>query len=69
MPLQHRRGYAADLHRGLPTGDITQSRSSQHGTITVPVRAATQPTSARLELVALLRGFGHWFLTYACPSR
>jgi hypothetical protein len=28
MPLQHRRGYAADLHRGLPTSDITQPRSS-----------------------------------------
>ena len=24
MPLQHRHGYAAGLHRGLPTGDITQ---------------------------------------------
>ena len=23
MPLQHRRGYAADIHHGLPTGDIT----------------------------------------------
>jgi len=28
MPLRHRHGYAADLHRGLPTGDINQSRSS-----------------------------------------
>ncbi len=28
MPLQHRHGYAAGLHRGLPAGDITQPRSS-----------------------------------------
>ena len=55
MPLQHRRGYAADLHRGLPTGDITRSRSSRHDENAVPVRAATQPISARFELVALLR--------------
>jgi len=29
MPLQHRHGYAADLHRGLPTGDITRPGSSR----------------------------------------
>jgi hypothetical protein len=60
MPLQHRRGYAADLHHGLPTGDITQSRSSPPGTGNTGaarVRAATQPISVRLELVAILRGF------------
>ena len=28
MPLQPRHDYAAGLHRGLPTGDITQPRSS-----------------------------------------
>jgi hypothetical protein len=58
MPLQHRRGYAADLHRGLLTGDITQSRSSPPDTteaLPTRVRAATQPISARFELVALLR--------------
>src|SRR3954447_14616265 len=63
MPLQHRRGYAADLHRGLPTGDITQPRSSPTAThgdanvvvAVVRVRAAIQPRSARFELVALLR--------------
>lgn len=57
MPLQHRRGYAADLHHGLPTGNITQPESSRHGPQAIPVRAATQPTSARLELVVILRGF------------
>ena len=64
MPLQHRRGYAADLHRGLPAGDITQPRSSPHhpdadanvDVVVVRVRAAIQPRSARFELVALLRG-------------
>jgi hypothetical protein len=55
MPLQHRRGYAADLHRGLPTGDITQPGSSPPR-IVWRVRAAIQPRSARFELVALLRG-------------
>ncbi|HET9116996.1 MAG TPA: hypothetical protein VFN75_02795, partial [Pseudonocardiaceae bacterium] len=57
MPLQHRRGYAADIHRGLRTGDITQSRSSRHDADAVPVRAAVQPISVRLELVGLLMGF------------
>ena len=28
MPLPHRHDCAADLHRGLPTGEITRSRSS-----------------------------------------
>ena len=63
MPLQHRYGYAAGLHRSLPTGDITQSRSSpDHHTdttgdgVVIGVRAAIQPRSARFELVALLRG-------------
>jgi hypothetical protein len=55
MPLQHRHGYAADLHRGLPTGDIARPRSSSHQP-SVRVRAAIQPSSARFELVALLRG-------------
>src|SRR6516225_2086299 len=32
------------------------------------VRTATQPISARLELVGRLRGFTRWFLTYAFPS-
>ncbi len=67
MPLQHRHGYAADLHRGLPTGDITQSRSSPDhhtdpadepglGGAVTGVRAAIQPRSARFELVGTLEG-------------
>jgi hypothetical protein len=51
MPLPHRHDYAADLHRGLPTGDINQPRSSP--TPQDRVRAASQPTSARLELVGI----------------
>jgi hypothetical protein len=42
MPLQHRHGYAAGIHRGLPTGDITQPRSFPHG-IAAQVRVAHQP--------------------------
>ena len=26
MPLPHRHNYAADLHRGLPTGDINRPK-------------------------------------------
>jgi hypothetical protein len=54
-------GYAADLYRGLPAGDITRPRSSPTGNATKAagrVRAAIQPGSARLELVALLRETG-----------
>src|SRR4051794_30778214 len=71
MPLQHRHGYAAGLHRGLPTGDITQPGSSPTGPAVGHadrVRAAIQPRSARLELVALLRGVQPLVLTYAFPS-
>src|SRR3954454_222735 len=72
MPLQHRHGYAAGIHCGLPTGDINRPRSSPTANATKAagrVRAAIQPRSARLELVALLRAFSRWFLTYAFPSR
>src|ERR1019366_9532894 len=55
MPLQHRHGYAAGIHRGLPTGDINQPRSSPPG-YAVRVRVANQPRSTRFELVVRLRG-------------
>jgi hypothetical protein len=42
MPLQHRHGYAAGIHHGLPTGDINRPKSSPHG-IAAWVRAANQP--------------------------
>ena len=49
MPLPHRHDYAADLHRGLPTGDI--NRPKEFPAHFRQVRAAAQPTSVRLELV------------------
>lgn len=56
MPLRHRHGYAADLHRGLPTSDTKPAKefpTRQDG----QVRTAIQPTSTGFELAALLRGF------------
>ena len=50
MLLRLRHGYAADIHRGLSTGDINRPESSLH--VAVEVRAATQPRSVRFELVA-----------------
>ena len=55
MPLRPRHGYDADFHRGLPVGDIVRPRSSRR-IACASVRAATQPTSVRFELVDLLRG-------------
>jgi hypothetical protein len=49
MPLQHRHAYAAGFRHGLPVSDIDPLRSSPLGSLRV--RAATQPRSARLELV------------------
>lgn len=56
MPLRHRPGYAVDLHQGLPAGRDTRPRSFPPGTAR-RVRTATQPISARFELVEALRGF------------
>jgi hypothetical protein len=39
MPLRHRCGYAADLPRSLPTGDINPAQESpaiQHGRAPLP---------------------------------
>ena len=55
MPLQPRRGYATDIHHGLPASDTNRPRSSPHRS--VRVRAATRPISARFEPVDLLRSF------------
>jgi hypothetical protein len=56
MPLRHRPGYAVDLHQGLPAKRDNRPRSSSPGTAR-PVRTATQPISARFELVEALKGF------------
>ena len=55
MPLQHRHGYAADLHRGLPAGDIEPTQEFPAPT-SRGVRAALQPRSVRFELVDRLEG-------------
>ena len=54
MLLQPRHGYAADLHHGLPDGDINRPKShrTQHR---VWVCVAARPRSARFEPLGLLR--------------
>ena len=58
-PLEHRLGYAADLHRDLPVGHHTPTRKFPH---TQPIRCGvgyalrSQPISTRLELAHGLRG-------------
>ena len=47
MPLRLRHGYAADLHRCLPTSDIDRPRSF----LLMQVRTATQHRSVRFKLV------------------
>ncbi len=55
LPLRHRHGYAADLHRGLPSQRIQPARKfpARHEE---RVRAAIQPLSAGFELAGYLRG-------------
>ena len=55
MPLRPRHGYAADLHRGLPAGDLKPAREfpARHEE---RVRTAIQPISTGLELAGNLRG-------------
>jgi hypothetical protein len=50
LPLRHRHGYAADLHRGLPTGEHMAVKEFPT-TRQVAGAHRTQPISARLELV------------------
>jgi hypothetical protein len=69
MPLRHRHGYAAVLHRGLPTSVTNQSRSSPTRHPASRVRTAIQPPSTGFELAVLLRGLQHRFLAYAFRSR
>jgi hypothetical protein len=56
MPLRHRFGYAVDLHQSLPTDRDSQPRSSPPDNAR-RIRTATQPISARFELVEALKGF------------
>jgi len=57
MPLRHRPGYAVDLHQSLPAKRDNRPRSSPTGHIARRVHTATQPISARFELVEALKGF------------
>jgi hypothetical protein len=55
MPLRHRHGYAAGLHRGLPTSAINPAKefpTRRNG----QVRTAIQPTSTGFELAVALEG-------------
>jgi hypothetical protein len=54
LPLRHRHGYAAVLHRGLPTGKINPI---QEFPPEWAVRTAIQPRSTGFELAEVLRGF------------
>ena len=54
IPLRHRHGYAAVLHRGLPTDKRNPSRSSRPCVRSGAHR--TQPRSTRFELVDVSRG-------------
>lgn len=55
MPLRHRSGYAVVLHRSLPADRDNRPKSSPPGQAR-RVRTATQPISARFELVEALKG-------------
>ena len=55
LPRQHRHGYAADLHRDLPTG--TPSRLTESATHTGWPCTAPRPISTRFEPVPRLRSF------------
>ena len=55
MPLRYRHDYAADLHRGLPAGDLKPAQefpARDEG----QVRTAIQPISTGFELAGNLRG-------------
>jgi hypothetical protein len=61
---QHRHGYAAGFHRGLPTAGTKRLRSRTHS----GVRALhTGPYPPDLEPASRLRSVQHWF-AYAAPS-
>jgi len=67
IPLRHRRGYAVDIHHGLPA-QASKTRPGVPARQGGQARTATQPTSAGLELVASSRGVRHRFLAYTFPS-
>lgn len=66
IPRQHRHGYAAGLHHGLPAVGAKRLRSRPTPRICW-LCAAHRPISTRLEPASLLRGVEHWF-TSVTPS-
>ena len=56
MPLRHRHGYAADLHRGLPASDLKPTQEFLTHHLRGQVRTAIQPLSTGFELAGNLRG-------------
>ena len=65
-PCSIANGYAVVIHRGLLPVTVNPGPEFLPGSLRA-VRTATQPISTRFELVGRLRGFTHWFLTYAFP--
>jgi hypothetical protein len=55
MPLRHRHGYAADLHRDFPAGDINQPRSSPPASSGYAPQSSPHPPGSSWRY--LLRGF------------
>jgi hypothetical protein len=49
MPLPHRHGYAAGIHRGLPLGDANQAKSSP--TASIAVEPGTRGDPAHIHQV------------------
>ena len=67
-PCSLANGYAAGIHRGLPT-DVNGRLRSRLARAYSSTRTAARPASTRLEPVPRLRGFNRWFNRYACLSR
>ena len=69
MPLRPRHGYAVDIHRGLPTGDLNRSESSPPDSHSRQAGARRDPAHiCQIRAGGMrLRGFPRWF-TSVTPS-
>ena len=72
-PCSLANGYAAGIHRGLPT-DVNGRLRSRLARASGSTRTAARPASTRLEPVPHLRGFNRWFtivtpVCLACRTR
>ena len=72
MPLQHRHGYAAGLHRGLPTGDINRPKEFADVRVGCARHASPHPPgwswSCRLRSVLPLVSHVHLLVLLAGPE-